>query len=111
MKNQFREVDLDIQNAKMKLNEMKDTEQVLEEIDDPERQKKYLRQENIILREQLKKMSINVNKVIEFINKEALRKQKNKSPAAVSKKAIRNEQADEDSRIRAAEQEIKNTEK
>ena len=53
---------------------MKNTPQILESLPDDEKKKKFLKAENKLLRENLKRMSDNVNVLIEKMNQESLKK-------------------------------------
>lgn len=70
--------------AKQRLNEMKNTQQIVESLTDNQKKKTYLKTENKILRDQLKSMSDNVNLLIEKMNQESLRKRKYLGPGQVS---------------------------
>ena len=74
--NPFKQIELEILQAKSRLNQMQKTSQVVEGITDIDKKKKYLKTENNKLRDQLSLMGTNVNKVIEKINKDALKKKK-----------------------------------
>ena len=74
--NPFKQIELEILQAKSRLNQMQKTSQVVEGITDIDKKKKYLKTENNKLRDQLSLMGTNVNKVIEKIKKEALKKKK-----------------------------------
>ena len=53
---------------------MKSTPQILENLPDEEKKKKFLKAENKLLRENLKRMSDNVNVLIEKMNQESMKK-------------------------------------
>lgn len=53
---------------------MKATPQILETITDNDKKKKFLKAENKLLRENLKRMSDNVNVLIEKMSQESLKK-------------------------------------
>ena len=55
---------------------MKNTPQILESLPDDEKKKKFLKAENKLLRENLKRMSDNVNVLIEKMNQESLKKRR-----------------------------------
>ena len=55
---------------------MRNTPQIIDSLTDNEKKKRYLKNENKQLRDQLKLMSDNVNMLIEKMNQETLRKQK-----------------------------------
>ena len=59
---------------------MKNTPAYIEGITDMDQKKRYLKQENKALRDQLKIMSDNVNTLIEKMNHEAIRKRKYLGP-------------------------------
>lgn len=100
---------------------MKNTQQIVESLTDNQKKKTYLKTENKILRDQLKSMSDNVNLLIEKMNQESLRKRKYLGPGQVSlgdKQSVAgrstagaSKHGSEASRVRAADQEILNTDK
>ena len=53
---------------------MKNTKSIVETLTDNEKKKQYLKSENKQLRDQLKSMSDNVNKLIDKMNQESLKK-------------------------------------
>lgn len=55
---------------------MKSTPQVLHNLPDRQKKNKFLKAENKLLRENLKRMSDNVNVLIEKMNQESLKKKK-----------------------------------
>lgn len=57
-----------IEDAKSKIEKMKKTPQILDALPQNEQRKKYLKAENKLLRESLKKMSENVNILIDKMN-------------------------------------------
>jgi hypothetical protein len=69
--NPFKFIELALNEAKGKIDKMKATPQVLESLTDGDKKKKFLRAENKLLRENLKRMSDNVNVLIEKMNAEA----------------------------------------
>ena len=80
--NPFKFIELALNEAKQKIDKMKSTPQVLESLtdvskwffinklfcDQNDKKKKFLRAENKLLRENLKRMSDNVNVLIEKMN-------------------------------------------
>ena len=80
---------------------MKGTPQLLETLSDNLKKKKFLKSENKQLREQLKKMSENVNMLIDKMNQESLKK----------KKFGDNMDRPGSQKIRTREKEIQNTDK
>ena len=97
--------------AKDKLEKMKGTKTLVESLTDTGKKKQYLKSENKQLRDQLKAMSDNVNLLIEKMNQETLRKRKylNAGPAGATSTQSRSSRGS--TRIRAADQEIVNTDK
>jgi hypothetical protein len=75
---------------------------MVESLSDADKKKKYLKGENRLLRDQLKLMSENVNLLIEKMNEETLKKKKYGGTVKSSVGPTR---------IKAAEQEIINTDK
>ena len=59
-----------------KIEKMKNTPQILDSLPDDEKKKKYLKAENKLLRENLKRMSDNVNVLIEKMNQESVKRRK-----------------------------------
>jgi hypothetical protein len=59
---------LALNEAKTKIDKMKNTPAVLDSLTDNDKKKKFLRAENKLLRENLKRMSDNVNVLIEKMN-------------------------------------------
>ena len=55
---------------------MKNTQQIVDSLTDTDKKKKYLKNENKQLRDQLRAMSDNVNILIEKMNQETLKKKK-----------------------------------
>ena len=74
--NPFRFIEAALNEAKSKIEKMKNTPQILESLPDDEKKKKYLKAENKLLRENLKRMSDNVNVLIEKMNQESMRKRR-----------------------------------
>jgi len=74
--NPFRFIEAALNEAKSKIEKMKNTPQILESLPDDEKKKKFLKAENKLLRENLKRMSDNVNVLIEKMNQESLKKRK-----------------------------------
>jgi cysteinyl-tRNA synthetase len=70
-RNPFRFIEAALTEAKQKIEKMKSTPQILESLPDEEKKKKYLKAENKLLRENLKRMSDNVNVLIEKMNQES----------------------------------------
>ena len=66
--NPFRFIEAALNEAKSKIEKMKNTPQILESLPDDEKKKKFLKAENKLLRENLKRMSDNVNVLIEKMN-------------------------------------------
>ena len=73
-KNPFRFIEAALNEAKSKIEKMKNTPQILESLPDEDKKKKFLKAENKLLRENLKRMSDNVNILIEKMNQESMRK-------------------------------------
>ena len=73
-RNPFRFIEQALHEAKQKIEKMKSTPQILESLPDEEKKKKFLKAENKLLRENLKRMSDNVNVLIEKMNQESLKK-------------------------------------
>ena len=67
-KNPFRFIEAALNEAKSKIEKMKNTPQILESLPDEDKKKKFLKAENKLLRENLKRMSDNVNILIEKMN-------------------------------------------
>ena len=74
--NPFRFIEAALNEAKSKIEKMKNTPQILESLPDDEKKKKFLKAENKLLRENLKRMSDNVNVLIEKMNQESLKKRR-----------------------------------
>ena len=74
--NPFRFIEAALNEAKSKIEKMKDTPQILESLNDDEKQKRFLKAENKLLRENLKRMSDNVNVLIDKMNQESLKKKR-----------------------------------
>ena len=72
--NPFKFIEAALNEAKLKIEKMSKTPQILESLPDDEKKKKFLRAENKLLRENLKRMSDNVNVLIEKMNQESLKK-------------------------------------
>lgn len=92
---------------------MKQTPQLIEGMSDNEMKKKHLKLENKALRDQLKTMSDNVNTLIERMNQETLRKKKYLGPVGGNDGVSSHGSPKKTpaSRLKAAEQEIVNTDK
>ena len=93
---------------------MKQTPALIEGMSDNEMKKKHLKLENKALRDQLKTMSDNVNLLIERMNQETLRKKKYLGPPIGGKDGVSSQGSPHKtpaSRLKAAEQEIANTDK
>ena len=88
-KNPFKFIEQALTEAKQKIAKMQQTPQILESLPDVsclsrlitvceqnDKKKKYLKAENKLLRENLKRMSENVNILIEKMNQEQARKQR-----------------------------------
>ena len=84
-KNPFQFIEAALIEAKQKIEKMKATPQILESLTDvsfvifiiflqEEKKKRFLKAENKLLRENLKRMSDNVNVLIEKMNQESLKK-------------------------------------
>ena len=73
--NPFKFIEMALTEAKQKIEKMKATPQILESLPDNEKKKKFLKAENKLLRENLKRMSDNVNVLIEKMNQESMRKE------------------------------------
>jgi len=97
--NPYNAIDVTLKVAKEKLAIIKAKSSQLDEIDSPDRKKKFLKNENKQLRDQLATMSDNVNLLIEQMNKETLRKRR--------LGLVQNDEV----RVKAAEQEIVNNDK
>jgi predicted nuclease with TOPRIM domain len=65
-----------IDEAKLKIEKMQQTPQILDSLTENDHRKKYLKAENKLLRESLKRMSDNVNTLIEKMNQESFKKEK-----------------------------------
>jgi cysteinyl-tRNA synthetase len=100
-RNPYQFIEKALAQAKDKLDKMKGTKNFIESLTDNEKKKRYLKNENKQLRDQLKAMSDNVNLLIEKMNHEALRK----------KKMEKDGESVGSTRVRAADQEILNTDK
>ena len=74
--NPFRFIEQALNEAKSKIEKMKNTPQILESLPDEDKKKKFLKAENKLLRENLKRMSDNVNVLIEKMNQESLKKRR-----------------------------------
>ena len=74
--NPFRFIEAALNEAKSKIEKMKNTPQILESLPDDEKKKKFLKAENKLLRENLKRMSDNVNVLIEKMNQESMKKRR-----------------------------------
>ena len=85
---------------------MQNTSEQVVSMNEAERKKKFLRQENNQLREQLQIMSQNVNKVLEIVNRDALKK---KSPSKL--KGNKHSSIDDEMKQRAVHQENMNIDK
>ena len=97
---------------------MKNTQQIVDSLTDADKKKKYLKNENKQLRDQLRAMSDNVNILIEKMNQETLKKKKylgvhpaaaGAGPTGAQSTVSRSSRGS--TRIRAADQEIVNTDK
>jgi len=123
-RNPYQFIEKALMQAKGRLNQMKSTPQIVESLTDNDKKKRYLKNENKQLRDQLKSMSDNVNLLIEKMNQETLRKRKylgagissgggdNASAAGQSTAAVsKHGSVTGSTRIRAADQEIANTDK
>ena len=75
-RNPYKFIEKTLQEARVKLDKMRDTPKLIETLGDNSRKKKYLKAENKQLRDQLKKMSENVNLLIDKMNQESLKKKK-----------------------------------
>ena len=78
-KNPFTFIEAALIEAKQKIEKMKATPQILETITDNDKKKKFLKAENKLLRENLKRMSDNVNVLIEKMSQESLKKKQAQS--------------------------------
>ena len=74
--NPFRFIEAALNEAKTKIEKMKNTPQILESLPDEDKKKKFLKAENKLLRENLKRMSDNVNVLIEKMNQESMKKRR-----------------------------------
>jgi cell shape-determining protein MreC len=84
-RNPFKFMTQTIEDTKQKMDKMKKTPQVLDALPQNDQRKKYLKAENKLLRESLKKMSENVNILLDKMNAEQLRAVK-ESPTKRSQK-------------------------
>jgi hypothetical protein len=75
-RNPYKFIEKTLQEARLKLDKMRDTPKLIETLGENTKKKKYLKAENKQLRDQLKKMSENVNLLIDKMNQEALKKKK-----------------------------------
>lgn len=75
-RNPFKFIEQALRDAKNKIQKMKATPQILDSLPDDEKRKKFLKAENKQLRDNLKRMSENVNVLIDKMNQESLRRQK-----------------------------------
>ena len=75
-RNPYRFIEQALMQAKERLARMKGTPTIIESMTDNEGKKRYLKNENKQLRDQLKTMSDSVNQLIEKMNHEALRRKK-----------------------------------
>jgi hypothetical protein len=104
-RNPYKFIEKTLHEARLKLEKMNDTPKLIETLGDNTKKKKYLKAENKQLRDQLKKMSENVNLLIDKMNQESLKK----------KKAPEGNNADPDrpgsQKIRTRQKEIENTDK
>ena len=89
----------------MKLEKMRDTPKLIETLGDNAKKKKFLKAENKQLRDQLKKMSENVNLLIDKMNQESLKKKR--IPAANAADPER----PGSQKIKTRQKEIENTDK
>jgi len=71
--NPFKFIEMALTEAKQKIEKMKSTPEILQQLPDNEKKKKFLKAENKLLRENLKRMSDNVNVLIDKMNKESQR--------------------------------------
>ena len=85
---------------------MKATPQILDSLPDDEKRKKFLKAENKQLRDNLKRMSENVNVLIEKMNQESMRRQK---VAALMRDGDTDAKSNNGSYL--AEREVQNTDK
>lgn len=67
-RNPYKFIEKTLVEARVKLEKMKDTPKLVETITDNAKKKKFLKAENKQLRDQLKKMSENVNMLIDKMN-------------------------------------------
>jgi hypothetical protein len=104
-RNPYKFIEKTLVEARQRLDKMKDTPKLLETIPDNQKKKKYLKAENKQLRDQLKKMSENVNQLIDKMNQEALKKKKlaGNHPAEGERPGSQ--------KIRTRQKEIENTDK
>jgi uncharacterized coiled-coil DUF342 family protein len=76
-RNPYKFIEKTLQEARTRLDKMRDTPKLIETMGvDNSKKKKYLKAENKQLRDQLKKMSENVNILIDKMNQESLKKKK-----------------------------------
>ena len=71
--NPFKFIEMALTEAKQKIEKMKSTPEILQQLPDNEKKKKFLKAENKLLRENLKRMSDNVNVLIDKMNQESQR--------------------------------------
>eukprot|EP00347_Sterkiella_histriomuscorum_P015656 403356196 len=102
-RNPYKFIEKTLGEARAKLDKMKGTPQLLETLSDNLKKKKFLKSENKQLRDQLKKMSENVNLLIEKMNQETLRKKRLAGGGNSSRPGSQ--------KIRTREKEIQNTDK
>ena len=81
-RNPYKFIEKTLQDARFKLEKMKETPKLIETLTDNQKKKKFLKAENKQLRDQLKKMSENVNMLIDKMNQESLKKKKMGQAAA-----------------------------
>ena len=75
-RNPYQFIEKALDNAKGKLNKMKNNKNFVDSLTDNDKKKKYLKNENKQLRDQLKGMSDNVNALITKMNQETLKRKK-----------------------------------
>lgn len=75
-RNPYKFIEKTLIDARQKLEKMRDTPKLIETLGDNTKKKKFLKAENKQLRDQLKKMSENVNLLIDKMNQESLKKKR-----------------------------------
>ena len=88
---------------------MRETPKLIETITDNQKKKKFLKAENKQLRDELKKMSENVNLLIDKMNQESMKKKKNPITQGGGAEGAGDRPGSQ--KIRTRQKEIENTDK